>query len=39
MVEIEMLLMQQPELLLIDEPVAGMTEKETKILEFIEGNF
>ena len=25
-----MLLMQQPELLLIDEPVAGMTEKETK---------
>ena len=22
--------MQQPELLLIDEPVAGMTEKETK---------
>ena len=23
--------MQQPELLLIDEPVAGMTEKETKI--------
>ena len=29
--EIGMLLMQQPELLLIDEPVAGMTEKETKI--------
>ena len=28
--EIGMLLMQQPELLLIDEPVAGMTEKETK---------
>ena len=31
--------MQQPELLLIDEPVAGMTEKETKYLKFIEGNF
>ncbi len=28
--EIGMLLMQQPDLLLIDEPVAGMTEKETK---------
>ncbi len=28
--EIGMLLMQQPELLLIDEPVAGMTEKETR---------
>ena len=28
--EIGMLLMQQPELLFIDEPVAGMTEKETK---------
>ena len=28
--EIGMLLMQQPELLLIDEPVAGMTEKEPK---------
>lgn len=27
--EIGMLLMQQPELLLIDEPAAGMTEKET----------
>ena len=30
MVEIGMLLMRRPELLLIDEPVAGMTEKETK---------
>ena len=28
--EIGMLLMQQPDLLLIDEPVAGMTEKETQ---------
>ena len=28
--EIGMLLMQQPDLLLIDEPVAGMTENETK---------
>ena len=28
--EIGMLLMQKPDLLLIDEPVAGMTEKETK---------
>ncbi len=28
--EIGMLLMQQPDLLLIDEPVAGMTEMETK---------
>ena len=28
--EIGMLLMQNPDLLLIDEPVAGMTEKETK---------
>ena len=28
--EIGMLLMQQTDLLLIDEPVAGMTEKETK---------